>query len=70
MPLSPRIIAIVLLMWLLTACKATNHSCPVTEPKWVLPPNDPAIDTPPAYEYYFANEDQSILASAERTGVE
>ena len=38
--------------------------CPVTEPAWVKPPEDEAIPDPPVFGYYFANQDQSILASA------
>lgn len=39
-------------------------ACPVTEPTWAKPPEDSAVDDPPAYGYYFLNEDRSIWASA------
>lgn len=39
-------------------------SCPVTQPDWVLPPDDPAVSDPPAYGYYYVNADRSIWASA------
>lgn len=41
------------------------EACPVTEPTWAKPPEDSAVDNPPAYGYYFLNEDRSIWASAE-----
>lgn len=54
---------------LLTGCSVFNTpdpsaACPVTEPVWVLAPADPAVDDPPAYGYFFVNEDRSIWASA------
>lgn len=39
-------------------------ACPVTRPEWLLPPEDSAVNNPPAYGYYYTNADQSILASA------
>jgi hypothetical protein len=39
-------------------------ACPVTEPAWVKPPEDSAVQDPPAYGFYFVNEDSSIWASA------
>jgi len=39
-------------------------ACPVTEPVWAIPPEDAAVQDPPAYGYYFINEDSSIWASA------
>lgn len=57
--------SILLFTVILIACTANNNSpCPTSEPTWLLPPDDPAVDNPPAYGYYFTNEDQSILASA------
>jgi hypothetical protein len=62
---------IFLLLLLLTACMNSQptenisaNSCPVTEPVWIKPPKDSAIPDAPAFGYYFANEDRSILASA------
>ena len=50
---------------LLTGCATSGKAaCPVTEPDWVLPPEDSAVLNPPAYGYYFLNEDRSIWASA------
>jgi hypothetical protein len=43
---------------------STTIHCPVTEPVWLLPPDDPAIPNEPAYGYYFVNEDRSIYAGA------
>lgn len=50
-----------------TASAAENTStnaCTVTEPVWLKPPEDSAVQDPPAYGYYFVNEDHSIWASA------
>ncbi len=41
-----------------------SAACPVTKPAWVLAPEDSAVLNPPAYGYYFVNEDSSIWASA------
>jgi hypothetical protein len=38
--------------------------CPLTEPVWLIPPEDAASNDPPGYGDYFVNEDQSILAAA------
>jgi hypothetical protein len=38
--------------------------CPVTEPVWAKPPDDPAVQGSPEYGSYFVNEDRSIWASA------
>jgi hypothetical protein len=43
---------------------ARDYECPVTEPEWIKPPEDSAVQGPPAYGYYFVNKDRSILASA------
>jgi hypothetical protein len=59
-----RSIIIMTLASLLTACTYALNSCPVTEPEWLLAPDDPAVNNPPAHGYYFVNEDQSIWASA------
>lgn len=62
---------IFLLLSVLTACTNSQskenisaNSCPITEPVWIKPPKDVAIPDSPAFGYYFANEDRSILASA------
>jgi hypothetical protein len=47
-----------------------ENGCPVTQPAWVKPPEDPAVGDAPEYGSYFANPDQSILASAWWTGQE
>lgn len=50
---------------LLTGCATSGKAaCPVTEPVWVKPPEDSAVSGPPAYGYYYLNEDRSIWASA------
>jgi hypothetical protein len=67
----------MLLGFLLTGCAAVDamlsdsinpkpsaSDCPLTEPVWLLAPDDAASNDPPGYGYYFVNEDQSILASA------
>jgi hypothetical protein len=45
-------------------------ACPVTEPAWVKPPEDSAVQDTPGYGYYYVNEDRSIWAAAWWTGVE
>lgn len=47
-----------------TATSSASAACPVTEPTWVLSPEDSAVLNPPAYGYYYVNEDSSIWASA------
>ena len=47
---------------------STANACPLTEPAWAKPPEDSAVQDPPAYGYYFVNEDSSIWASAWWTG--
>ena len=49
------------------SCTGTEK-CPVAEPVWIKPPEDSAVQNPPAYGYYFVNEDSSVLASAWWTG--
>jgi len=57
---------------LLTGCTAIEGAlrdraaaaCPVTEPEWLLPPEDSAVGNAPAHGYYYANADRSILAAA------
>src|SRR5687768_7611056 len=43
---------------------ASANACPLTEPTWAKFPEDAAVQDPPAYGYYFINEDSSIWASA------
>ena len=56
-------ICILSLMLLASGC-SVGVTCPVTEPVWVLPPDDPAVQNEPAYGYYYVNEDRSIWAAA------
>lgn len=53
----------LLIIIILTGCSG-NKTCPVTEPAWLLAPEDSAVLNPPAYGYYYVNEDSSIWASA------
>jgi hypothetical protein len=63
---------VLLFLLVLTGCSAVDsmesktaaNDCPVTEPAWVKPPDDTAVDGSPAYGHYFVNADQSIMASA------
>jgi len=41
-----------------------DDECPVTEPDWIEPPKDSAVQGPPTFGHYFVNDDYSILASA------
>ncbi len=68
-----KLLTLILSLFLLTsfliigcapAEKSTATSCPITETTWVKPPEDSAVGGSMAYGDYFANEDQSILASA------
>ena len=61
---------ILTIAFLISACGTKRNSCTVTEPVWTLPPDDPVVNDPPAYGYYFINEDRSIWASAWWTGKE
>lgn len=69
-------ILLTLLNVFLAACASVNTAlprreyCPVTEPVWVKPPEDAAVIDPPAYGYYFVNDDLSIWASAWWTGLD
>ena len=49
---------------LTTLSSNSSAACPVTKPAWVLAPKDSAVLNPPAYGYYFVNENSSIWASA------
>jgi hypothetical protein len=46
------------------------RACPVTEPVWVKPPEDDAVQGYPEFGYYFVNEDRSMWASAWWVGQE
>jgi hypothetical protein len=66
-----RLPIIVFFLLIAVACSSSvvedtsaKNSCPLTEPMWLKPPEDAAVNDPPAYGYYFVNEDQSIWASA------
>jgi hypothetical protein len=47
-----------------------SSACPLTEPVWAKPPEDSAVQDPPAFGHYFVNSDRSIWASAWWTGQE
>jgi hypothetical protein len=74
MTLLRRVFIMIFFVFGLAACasmqfvKGTSaNACLLTEPLWVKPPEDSAVLDPPAYSHYFANEDNSILASASWT---
>ena len=54
----------IIFLIVLTSCTAVSNSGPLTEPEWLLAPDDPAINNSPAYGNYYVNEDLSIWASA------
>jgi hypothetical protein len=60
----PAIIVITFLVVLFATACVGSRTCPVTEPAWVLPPEDTAVLNNPAYGFYFVNSDRSIWASA------
>lgn len=41
-----------------------KRDCPLSEPSWVKPPADAAVDGTPEYSFYYVNPDSSIWASA------
>lgn len=43
---------------------AWSFVCPVTEPLWLKPPDDPAVQGSPEPGYYYVNQDRSMWASA------
>jgi hypothetical protein len=45
-------------------------ACPLTEPTWVKPPEDSAVQNPPQFGYYFVNEDNTMWAAAWWAGQE
>jgi hypothetical protein len=66
-----RLISTFLLLSVLPGCaSAQSDSCPVTEPVWIKPPDDSAVNDTPTEGYYFVNKDRSIWASAWWTGQE
>jgi hypothetical protein len=52
------------------ADEPASSACPLTEPIWAKPPEDSAVQDPPAFGHYFVNVDRSIWASAWWTGQE
>jgi hypothetical protein len=46
------------------AATSPASACPVSEPAWAKPPEDPAVLSPPAFGYYYVNPDRSMWASA------
>lgn len=71
MKMITRSISFFLLLSVLTGCApAQIDSCPVSEPLWIKPPEDSAVNDPPVEGFYFVNEDRSIWASAWWTGQE
>ena len=56
----------ILLLPFLAACTNAfyDNDCPITEPVWAKPPEDSAVQNPPAAGYYYVNEDRSIWAAA------
>ena len=65
MKIISRLISYFLLLLVLTGCASAQiDSCPVSEPLWIKPPEDSAVNDPPVDGYYFVNEDRSIWASA------
>lgn len=61
--------SLLLICIFLSACSG-NQPCPVTEPVWIIPPEDSAVQGSPGYGFYFVNEDSSIWASAWWTNTE
>mgnify|MGYP003579247751 CR=1 FL=1 len=71
MSLFQRVFLVLFFVCGLAACtgmqfvKGTSaNACQLTEPLWIKPPEDSAVQDPLAYNHYFANKDSSILASA------
>jgi hypothetical protein len=57
--------------WIAVACSSSTNEtlsaknfCPLTEARWLKPPEDAAVSDPSAYGNYFVNEDQSVWASS------
>lgn len=44
--------------------QSAREACAVTEPAWLTPPEDAAVQSEPAPAYYYTNADGSILAGA------
>jgi hypothetical protein len=71
MTTATRLFAIPLVLFVLAACTSPAptetspaSNCPRTKPVWAKPPEDSAVLDPPAYSYYYLNEDRSMWASA------
>ncbi|MGD2027542.1 MAG: hypothetical protein PVI99_06975 [Anaerolineales bacterium] len=66
------LILFLLLAILLSGCASiqearlerAKRACQVTDPVWLTPPKDGAIPQAPVPAYYYANEDESIIAGA------
>jgi len=56
------LIALFVLAMFSSGC--TPASCSPTQPRLLTPPDDEAVSGPPAEGYYFANQEQTIWASA------
>jgi hypothetical protein len=48
----------------LSAASQGAPACPASEPEWVKPPEDAAVQGTPGYGYYFVNTDRTLWASA------
>ena len=63
-----QVFAIAIFILALSGCGAIGNdpasSCPLTEAVWIKPPEDDAVSNPPAFGYYYTNDDASIIASA------
>jgi hypothetical protein len=61
-------IACLLASILLAGCSAIEalnpDACSLTEPEWLKPPEDDAVEGSPEFGYYYVNPDRSIWASA------
>jgi hypothetical protein len=71
MTVNARLLTMVPFLFILVACSSSTakntsaeNSCPFIKAMWAKPPEDPAVPDPPAYGYYFMNQDRSIWASA------
>jgi len=67
--LLPTLMIALCLVSALSGCSGSAE-CPVSEPAWLLPPEDSVVQNEPAYGYYFVNEDRSIWAAAWWVGQE
>jgi hypothetical protein len=44
--------------------EAAGDACPLTQPEWLTPPDDAAVQNEPQPGHYIVNDDQSLWASA------